>query len=60
MIAYEVPGMVFFAQTGEYGMGDGTNWACNHSMGKWFRQVIPQDPRLISCGKNFVAIAYGM
>ena len=41
MIAYEVPGMVFFAITGEYGIGDGTNHACDNSMGKWFRQVIP-------------------
>ena len=41
MIAYQVPGMVFFVITGEYGIGDGTNHACDHSMGKWFRQVIP-------------------
>ena len=41
MIAYEVPGMVFFAKTGEYGVGDGENYACIHSIGKWFRQVIP-------------------
>ena len=27
MIAYQVPGMVFFAITGEYGIGDGTNHA---------------------------------
>jgi len=40
-MCFEVPGMVFFARTGEYGMGDGTNYACKHRMGKWFRQVIP-------------------
>ena len=33
--------MVYFAITGEYGIGDGTNHACDNSMGKWFRQVIP-------------------
>ena len=33
--------MVFFAITGEYGVGDGTNFACEHRLGKWFRQVIP-------------------
>ena len=42
MIAYSVPGMVFFAITGEYGIGDeGINFACKHRLGKWFRQVIP-------------------
>ena len=46
MIAYEVPGMVFFAMTGEYGTGDGTNYACKHSMGKWFRQIIPEGSQI--------------
>jgi hypothetical protein len=46
MIAYKVPGMVFFANTGEYGTGDGTNYACNHSMGKWFTQVIPSGSQI--------------
>jgi hypothetical protein len=41
MFAYEVPGMVFFVKTGEYVVGDGENYACKHSMGKWLRQVIP-------------------
>jgi len=41
MISYGVPGMVFFALTGEYGIGDGTNYVFKHRMGKWFRQVIP-------------------
>ena len=42
MIVYAVPGMAFFAMTGEYGAGeDGINWASKHNMGKWFRQVIP-------------------
>ena len=41
MIAYEVPGMVFFTKTGEYVIGDGGNYAYKHRMGKWFRQVIP-------------------
>jgi hypothetical protein len=41
MITYEVPGMVFFVKTGGYDVGDGENYAYKHSMGKWFRQVIP-------------------
>ena len=56
MIAYEVPGMVFFAMTGEYGVGDGENYACKHSMGN---RSFLQDPRLISCSKRFVAFARG-
>jgi hypothetical protein len=40
MIAYEVPGMVFFTKTGEYGVGDGESYTYKHSMGKWFRQDI--------------------
>ena len=44
MIAYAVPGMVFFAMTGEYGTdtpNEETNYTCKHRLGKWFRQVIP-------------------
>jgi len=41
LIFFGVPGWAFFALTGEYGTGDGTNYACKHRMGKWFRQVIP-------------------
>ena len=40
MIALSVPGMVFFALTGEYGDFSGCDrW--HKSKGKWFRQVLP-------------------
>jgi hypothetical protein len=41
MIADGVPGMAFFAMTGEYGIGDeGINYACKHRLGKWFQTYI--------------------
>lgn len=46
MFVFEVPGMVFFTMTGEYGTGDGTNYVYNHSMGKWFRQVLPSGSQI--------------
>jgi hypothetical protein len=60
MITYEVPGMVFFAKTGEYGVGDGEITHTNIVWANGSDRLFPQDPRLISCGKKFVAIAYGM
>ena len=45
MIFFDVPGLAFFALTGEYdrtgATGHVTNYACKQRMGKWFRQVLP-------------------
>ena len=42
MIAYTIPGMVFFAMSGEYGTGEhGDNYGCKQLLDKWFRQDLP-------------------
>jgi hypothetical protein len=42
MLFFDVPGLAFFAWTGEYG----TDLACKQRMGKWFRQVLPVAPQI--------------